>query len=174
MQPANRMGQHAVQPYLQRLCAGPYRDAGREKARPASSCRAPRHRHRYAYAHRCCPVQHPQKITLPAESASALPTVKTSPANLWSTAGVMATISIVELIVKNATEHNPVYVLASAAGGGLAYYLLEPFFPKVEEEDFVKVGILHTDTYTPRAQTRTRTQTYRHAYVPVWLHRRRF
>lgn len=39
-------------------------------------------------------------------------------------AGVMMTVSIVELIVRNAMEHNALLVLISAGLGALAYYLL--------------------------------------------------
>lgn len=53
--------------------------------------------------------------------------------------GVMATVSIVELIVENAMENDAFLVCASAVGGALAYYILEPMFPKVEGGDLIKV-----------------------------------
>ena len=58
---------------------------------------------------------------------------------LGSAIGVMATVSIVELIVRNALENDTFMVLACALGGALAYYILEPLFPKVDEEQLVKV-----------------------------------
>ena len=63
---------------------------------------------------------------------------------LGSAIGVMATVSIVELIVRNAVENDTFMVLACALGGALAYYILEPFFPKVEEEQLVKVRAAST------------------------------
>ena len=47
--------------------------------------------------------------------------------------GVMATVSIVELIVKNAMEVDAFMVCAAAMCGGLTYYMLEPLFPRMEE-----------------------------------------
>lgn len=43
--------------------------------------------------------------------------------------GVMVTVSMVELVIKNAMEHNALLVLASTSVGALAYYLLEPLIP---------------------------------------------
>jgi len=54
--------------------------------------------------------------------------------------GVMATVSIVELIVRNALENDTFLVLGSALGGGMVYYILEPFFPKVDEAQLLKGG----------------------------------
>jgi ZIP family zinc transporter len=58
--------------------------------------------------------------------------------------GVMATVSCVELVARNAMsgEADTFLVLAAAITGGIAYYLLEPLFPKMDEQhDHIKVRI---------------------------------
>ncbi|KAG2437289.1 hypothetical protein HXX76_005947 [Chlamydomonas incerta] len=49
--------------------------------------------------------------------------------------GVMACVSIVELVVRNAMsgESDPLLILAAAGAGALTYYVAEPFFPKMDE-----------------------------------------
>lgn len=47
--------------------------------------------------------------------------------------GVMATVSILELLIKNAMEMDALLVCAACLAGGLAYYMLEPLFPKMED-----------------------------------------
>eukprot|EP00198_Chlamydomonas_reinhardtii_P005322 XP_001694658.1 ZIP family transporter [Chlamydomonas reinhardtii] len=49
--------------------------------------------------------------------------------------GVMACVSIVELVLRNAMsgESDPLLILAAAGAGSLAYYVAEPFFPKMDE-----------------------------------------
>lgn len=47
--------------------------------------------------------------------------------------GVMATVSIVELVVRNAMQSDAFLVAAACCGGALAYYVAEPFFPKMDE-----------------------------------------
>jgi len=46
--------------------------------------------------------------------------------------GVMMTVSIVELVVKNAIENDALKVCASAIMGALTYYVLEPLVPRME------------------------------------------
>ena len=50
-------------------------------------------------------------------------------------AGVMITVSVVELIVRNAMEHNTLLVLLSAGLGALAYYLLALFMDTMGHKD---------------------------------------
>jgi ZIP family zinc transporter len=50
-------------------------------------------------------------------------------------AGVMITVSVVELIVRNALEHNALLVLISAGLGALAYYLLALFMDTMGHKD---------------------------------------
>ncbi len=45
----------------------------------------------------------------------------------------MATVSIVELVVRNAMQSDAFLVAAACCGGALAYYVAEPFFPKMDE-----------------------------------------
>lgn len=59
-----------------------------------------------------------------------------SPPVLWNPSpalGVMATVSIVELVVRNAMQSDAFLVAAACCGGALAYYVAEPFFPKMDE-----------------------------------------
>jgi hypothetical protein len=51
---------------------------------------------------------------------------------LGSAIGVMATVSLVELIVKNAMENDSYLIMASTVAGALVYYFLEPLIPKVD------------------------------------------
>lgn len=46
--------------------------------------------------------------------------------------GVMATLSLVELWIKNAFEHGFVMITVSLAAGFLLYYIAQPFFPEFE------------------------------------------
>jgi ZIP family zinc transporter len=57
--------------------------------------------------------------------------------------GVMATVSLVELVIRNALENDALLVCASTLAGGVAYYVLEPLFPKVDEEHLGKVCARH-------------------------------
>lgn len=50
-------------------------------------------------------------------------------------AGVMTCVSLVELIVRNALEHNALLVLLSAGLGALAYYLLALFMDTTGKKD---------------------------------------
>ena len=51
---------------------------------------------------------------------------------LGTAIGVMATLSILELLIENALEHGVVPVTACAAAGGLFYVLVEPWLPHFE------------------------------------------
>ncbi|KXZ54222.1 hypothetical protein GPECTOR_5g314 [Gonium pectorale] len=77
------------------------------------------------------------------------PSARAMAALLGLALGVMATVSGVELLARNAAEAaqrraeggagDPVLVLVAAAAGALTYYLLEPFFPKMDEShDHIK------------------------------------
>jgi zinc transporter, ZIP family len=46
--------------------------------------------------------------------------------------GVMATLSIVELWIKNGLEHGFFAISVALAGGVLLYYVAQPFFPEFE------------------------------------------
>lgn len=46
--------------------------------------------------------------------------------------GVMATLSLVELWIKNAFEHGFVMITVSLAAGFLLYSIAQPFFPEFE------------------------------------------
>ena len=46
--------------------------------------------------------------------------------------GVMATLSLVELWIKNAAVHGFVMITVSLAAGFLLYYVAQPFFPEFE------------------------------------------
>ncbi|KAL6746127.1 hypothetical protein V8C86DRAFT_1569795 [Haematococcus lacustris] len=48
--------------------------------------------------------------------------------------GVMATVSAVELIGRNAAHNDPFLVCGSAVAGALAYYLAEPYFPTLPHD----------------------------------------
>mmetsp|Transcript_270 Transcript_270/g.695 ORF Transcript_270/g.695 Transcript_270/m.695 type:complete len:299 (-) Transcript_270:336-1232(-) len=51
---------------------------------------------------------------------------------LGSAIGVMATVSMVELIVKNAIENDGFMIMAATIAGALLYYVLERLLPKLE------------------------------------------
>ncbi len=46
--------------------------------------------------------------------------------------GVMATLSIMELWIKNALEHGAWAISAAVFGGALLYYLVQPYLPDFE------------------------------------------
>ncbi|GAX81348.1 hypothetical protein CEUSTIGMA_g8779.t1 [Chlamydomonas eustigma] len=58
--------------------------------------------------------------------------------------GVMSTVSIVELIVKNAMEHDTFLVLFATTLGALAYYVCEPLIPKAEDHNHLKLKEPHS------------------------------
>lgn len=47
--------------------------------------------------------------------------------------GVMATLSIAEMLVRNAMEHGWTGISLACAAGALTYYLLQPYFPDFEQ-----------------------------------------
>ncbi|KAG2485956.1 hypothetical protein HYH03_015399 [Edaphochlamys debaryana] len=69
------------------------------------------------------------------------PSARVMAALLGVALGVMATVSVVELLARNALsgQSDGFLVCASGITGALAYYMLEPFFPKMDEHhDYVK------------------------------------
>ncbi|GLI62396.1 hypothetical protein VaNZ11_005013 [Volvox africanus] len=69
------------------------------------------------------------------------PSASSMAALLGVALGVMATVSCVELVARNAMsgEGDPFLVLAAAIAGALTYYILEPMFPKMDDQhDYLK------------------------------------
>ncbi|GLC41976.1 hypothetical protein PLESTM_001272600 [Pleodorina starrii] len=64
------------------------------------------------------------------------PSASSMAALLGVALGVMATVSCVELVARNAMsgEGDPFLIVAAAMSGALTYYMLEPLFPKMDEQ----------------------------------------
>jgi ZIP family zinc transporter len=54
---------------------------------------------------------------------------------LGSAIGVMATVSAVELWLRNALSNNPFYVTLAVLIGAAAFCILDPLIPKPPEDD---------------------------------------
>ncbi|GIL59041.1 hypothetical protein Vafri_14009 [Volvox africanus] len=64
------------------------------------------------------------------------PSASSMAALLGVALGVMATVSCVELVARNAMsgEGDPFLILAATISGALTYYVLEPMFPKMDDQ----------------------------------------
>jgi ZIP family zinc transporter len=54
--------------------------------------------------------------------------------------GVMATLSVAEMFIRNALEHGALRVSASVAAGAALYYFVQPFLPDFVEHEHGKKG----------------------------------
>jgi len=54
--------------------------------------------------------------------------------------GVMATLSVAEMFIRNALEHGALRVSASVAAGAAMYYFVQPFLPDFVEHEHGKKG----------------------------------
>jgi zinc transporter ZupT len=86
------------------------------------------HIHRQAALHGACTVPvngfHQVQVRKPDDSTLAF--------LLGLALGVMATLSIVELWIKNALENGPLAISAATVAGALVYYIIQPFVPEYE------------------------------------------